>query len=121
MNSHPLRRQRHCLRRHNLRKHYGWWRVSATSILKVPCPTNIANTCGRSWWNICVHQNSEFDGLNLAWIWRVPMSDMRLIVAGAGGRMGRTLINAIAATDGLTLAGAIEASGSSIIGRDAGE
>jgi dihydrodipicolinate reductase len=26
------------------------------------------------------------------------MSDMRLIVAGAGGRMGRTLIAAIAAT-----------------------
>ena len=49
------------------------------------------------------------------------MSDMRLIVAGAGGRMGRTLINAIAATDGLTLAGAIEAAGSAIIGRDAGE
>jgi hypothetical protein len=28
---------------------------------------------------------------------RKPMSDMRLIVAGAGGRMGRTLIHAIAA------------------------
>ena len=30
------------------------------------------------------------------------MADMRLIVAGAGGRMGRTLIHAIAATDGAT-------------------
>jgi len=49
------------------------------------------------------------------------MSDMRLIVAGAGGRMGRTLIAAIAATDGATLAGAIEANGSAVIGRDAGE
>jgi 4-hydroxy-tetrahydrodipicolinate reductase len=49
------------------------------------------------------------------------MSDMRLIVAGAGGRMGRTLIHAIAATDGATLAGAVEASGSAVIGRDAGE
>ena len=29
------------------------------------------------------------------------MSDMRLIVAGAGGRMGRTLIHAIAATEGV--------------------
>ena len=29
------------------------------------------------------------------------MSDMRLIVAGAGGRMGRTLIKAIAETKGL--------------------
>jgi len=49
------------------------------------------------------------------------MSDMQLIVAGAGGRMGRTLIHAIAATDGVTLAGAVEAPGSAVIGRDAGE
>jgi 4-hydroxy-tetrahydrodipicolinate reductase len=49
------------------------------------------------------------------------MSDMRLIVAGAGGRMGRTLIAAIAATEGVVLAGAVEAEGSSVIGRDAGE
>jgi 4-hydroxy-tetrahydrodipicolinate reductase len=49
------------------------------------------------------------------------MSDMRLIVAGAGGRMGRTLIHAIAATDGVALAGAVEAAGSAVIGRDAGE
>jgi 4-hydroxy-tetrahydrodipicolinate reductase len=49
------------------------------------------------------------------------MADMRLIVAGAGGRMGRTLIHAIAATDGVALAGAVEAAGSAVIGRDAGE
>jgi 4-hydroxy-tetrahydrodipicolinate reductase len=49
------------------------------------------------------------------------MSDMRLIVAGAGGRMGRTLMQAIAATDGVALAGAIEAAGAAAIGRDAGE
>ena len=49
------------------------------------------------------------------------MSDMRLVVAGAGGRMGRTLIQAIAATKGVTLAGAVEAAGSAVIGRDAGE
>ena len=49
------------------------------------------------------------------------MSDMRLIVAGAGGRMGRTLIQAIATTDGAVLAGAVEAPGSAVIGRDAGE
>ena len=36
------------------------------------------------------------------------MSDMRLIVAGAGGRMGRTLVKAIADTHGLELAGAVE-------------
>jgi 4-hydroxy-tetrahydrodipicolinate reductase len=49
------------------------------------------------------------------------MSDMRLIVAGAGGRMGRTLVHAIAATRGVVLAGATEAPGSAVIGRDAGE
>jgi 4-hydroxy-tetrahydrodipicolinate reductase len=49
------------------------------------------------------------------------MSDMRLIVAGAGGRMGRTLIHAIAAMDGVALAGAVDAPGSAVIGRDAGE
>jgi 4-hydroxy-tetrahydrodipicolinate reductase len=48
-------------------------------------------------------------------------SDMRLIIAGAGGRMGRTLVHAIAATKGVTLAGAIEAEGSAVMGRDAGE
>jgi 4-hydroxy-tetrahydrodipicolinate reductase len=48
-------------------------------------------------------------------------SDMRLVIAGAGGRMGRTLIHAIAAAKGVTLAGAIEAPDSAAIGRDAGE
>jgi len=51
----------------------------------------------------------------------IANSDMRLMIAGAGGRMGRTLIHAIAATKGVTLAGAIEAKGSVVIGRDAGE
>jgi 4-hydroxy-tetrahydrodipicolinate reductase len=49
------------------------------------------------------------------------MQDMRLIVAGAGGRMGRTLIHAIAASKGVILAGAVEAGDSAVIGRDAGE
>jgi 4-hydroxy-tetrahydrodipicolinate reductase len=48
-------------------------------------------------------------------------SDMQLVIAGAGGRMGRALIHAIAVTRGVTLAGAIEAAGSAPIGRDAGE
>ncbi|MFL4981819.1 MAG: 4-hydroxy-tetrahydrodipicolinate reductase, partial [Xanthobacteraceae bacterium] len=48
------------------------------------------------------------------------MSDMRLIVAGAGGRMGRTLVRAIAETPGLVLAGATEAAGSPLIGEDSG-
>jgi len=48
-------------------------------------------------------------------------SDMRVVIAGAGGRMGRTLIQAVAATKGLALAGAVEAAGSAVLGRDAGE
>jgi 4-hydroxy-tetrahydrodipicolinate reductase len=48
------------------------------------------------------------------------MTDMRLIVAGAGGRMGRTLIRAIAETDGLTLVGAVESSRSPFLGQDSG-
>ena len=49
------------------------------------------------------------------------MADMRLIVAGAGGRMGRTLIRAIAETKGAAVVGALEAPGSPVIGRDAGD
>jgi len=48
-------------------------------------------------------------------------SDMQVVIAGAGGRMGRTLIQAVAATKGLRLAGAVEAAGSAVLGRDAGE
>jgi 4-hydroxy-tetrahydrodipicolinate reductase len=48
------------------------------------------------------------------------MSDMRLIVAGAGGRMGRTLTRVIAETPGAVLAGALEAPGSELLGQDAG-
>jgi 4-hydroxy-tetrahydrodipicolinate reductase len=48
-------------------------------------------------------------------------SDMRVVVAGAGGRMGRMLIHAIAASKGLTLSGAVDAPDSAVIGRDAGE
>ncbi len=49
------------------------------------------------------------------------MSNMRLVVAGAGGRMGRTLVKAIAETGGAVLAGALESPGSTAIGQDAGE
>ncbi len=49
------------------------------------------------------------------------MSDMRLIVAGASGRMGRTLVRAIAETKGVTLCGALEQSGSPMLGRNASD
>jgi 4-hydroxy-tetrahydrodipicolinate reductase len=48
------------------------------------------------------------------------MAEMRLIVAGAGGRMGRTLIKAIADSKGLALVGALEDARSPLIGWDAG-
>jgi 4-hydroxy-tetrahydrodipicolinate reductase len=48
------------------------------------------------------------------------MGDMRLIVAGAAGRMGRALINLIAATDGVVLVGALERPQSEALGQDAG-
>ena len=48
-------------------------------------------------------------------------SDLRVVIAGAGGRMGLTLIHAVAATKGVTLAGAVDAQDSAAIGRDAGE
>lgn len=48
------------------------------------------------------------------------MADMRLIVAGAGGRMGRTLVKAIAEIKGLKLSGALEDARSPLLGWDAG-
>jgi 4-hydroxy-tetrahydrodipicolinate reductase len=48
------------------------------------------------------------------------MADMRLIVAGAGGRMGRALTRAISETPGAVLTGALEAPGSDLLGKDAG-
>lgn len=46
--------------------------------------------------------------------------DIRIAVTGAGGRMGRTLIRLISETEGLALAGGIEAEGSPHIGTDLG-
>jgi 4-hydroxy-tetrahydrodipicolinate reductase len=45
---------------------------------------------------------------------------MRLIVAGAGGRMGRALTRAIAEAEGAVVTGALEAPGSELLGKDAG-
>jgi 4-hydroxy-tetrahydrodipicolinate reductase len=48
------------------------------------------------------------------------MSDMRLVVTGAAGRMGRMLVAAIHATEGVTLAAALATEGSAALGQDAG-
>jgi len=49
------------------------------------------------------------------------MTQMRLVVVGAGGRMGRTLIRSIIEAPDLTLVGAVEPQGSELLGHDAGE
>jgi 4-hydroxy-tetrahydrodipicolinate reductase len=46
---------------------------------------------------------------------------IRIAITGAAGRMGRTLVEAIEAADGVVLAAAIERPDSSFIGADAGE
>ncbi len=48
------------------------------------------------------------------------MTDMRLVVVGAGGRMGATLIRAIRETKGCVLAAAIERENHPHLGKDAG-
>jgi len=48
------------------------------------------------------------------------MAEMRLVIAGAGGRMGRTLVKAIADSKEFALAGALEDARSPLIGWDSG-
>jgi 4-hydroxy-tetrahydrodipicolinate reductase len=49
------------------------------------------------------------------------MSDMRIAVLGAAGRMGQALTSALYATPGCEIAGGLETAGSPLIGRDLGE
>lgn len=48
------------------------------------------------------------------------MTEMRLAVMGASGRMGKTLVRTVKDTDGVKLAGAIERKGDLSVGEDAG-
>jgi 4-hydroxy-tetrahydrodipicolinate reductase len=48
------------------------------------------------------------------------MTDMRLVIAGAGGRMGRALARAILETPGFVLAGAVERANTPGFGQDVG-
>ncbi|HEY8594137.1 MAG TPA: 4-hydroxy-tetrahydrodipicolinate reductase [Devosiaceae bacterium] len=48
------------------------------------------------------------------------MSELRIAVAGAGGRMGAAIVRAVAATQGVTMGSAFDRAGSSSIGKDAG-
>jgi len=49
------------------------------------------------------------------------VTPVRVAIAGAGGRMGRALLEAATSTPGVVLASALEAAGSPFAGRDAGE
>ena len=48
-------------------------------------------------------------------------AQIRVAIAGAGGRMGRQLIQAALQMDGVALGAALERDGSSLLGADAGE
>lgn len=48
------------------------------------------------------------------------MSDIRIVVAGAAGRMGRTLTRIITETPGCVVSGAFEMKGHPLLGQDAG-
>ncbi|MBY0611456.1 MAG: 4-hydroxy-tetrahydrodipicolinate reductase [Beijerinckiaceae bacterium] len=48
------------------------------------------------------------------------MPDMRVVVAGAAGRMGQMLVKAVLAASGCRLVGALERPGSPALGQDAG-
>jgi 4-hydroxy-tetrahydrodipicolinate reductase len=45
---------------------------------------------------------------------------IKAIVVGAAGRMGRMIVNAIQGAEGITCAGAVEAAGNPVVGKDAG-
>lgn len=47
-------------------------------------------------------------------------AQIRVAIAGAGGRMGRQLIQAALGMDGVQLGAALEREGSSLLGSDAG-
>jgi 4-hydroxy-tetrahydrodipicolinate reductase len=49
------------------------------------------------------------------------MEPIRFAIAGAGGRMGRTLIEAVLKADDARLAAALEQPGNALLGKDAGE
>jgi 4-hydroxy-tetrahydrodipicolinate reductase len=49
------------------------------------------------------------------------MTDMKIAIMGAGGRMGKTLTRVVQSVDGCVVAGGSEAPGSPLVGMDIGE
>jgi 4-hydroxy-tetrahydrodipicolinate reductase len=48
------------------------------------------------------------------------MSDIRVVIAGAGGRMGHQILRAVSEAPGMVVSGALEAPGHADLGQDAG-
>ena len=48
------------------------------------------------------------------------MSDIRVVIAGAGGRMGHQILRAVSEEPGMVVSGALEAPGHADLGKDAG-
>jgi len=48
------------------------------------------------------------------------MSDIRVVIAGAGGRMGHQILRAVSEAPGMVVSGALEAPGHADLGKDAG-
>lgn len=48
------------------------------------------------------------------------MADLKVAIAGAGGRMGAAIVRAVSATDGLVVQSAFDRIGSPVVGKDAG-
>ena len=51
----------------------------------------------------------------------VPPAPVRVAIAGSGGRMGQTLIEAALGASDIALASALDLASCALIGRDAGE
>lgn len=68
--------------------------------------------------DLCLGGNleSNFDGTR-DWNWDMTLN---IAIAGAGGRMGRMLIEAVTGHDSTTLSGALEHEASPLLGQDAG-
>lgn len=62
-----------------------------------------------------------FAGADPSGIQGADVSKLRIVIAGAGGRMGRTLLRAAQESDVFTLAAALEHDGSAYLGADVGQ
>jgi 4-hydroxy-tetrahydrodipicolinate reductase len=62
------------------------------------------------------YRSAQHEGSRMTWVAAAPI---RVAIAGASGRMGRTLVEAISAADDMRLTGALDVAGSAALGQDA--